>query len=185
MNEHILHWPADAGRLSELHSGDLVYLSGTIYTARDAAHRRLVELLRAGEEAPVCLEDSAIFYAGPSPCPPGRVCGSIGPTTSSRMEIYKEDMMKAGMKLMIGKGASDPGLPALCHAYGAAYLVALGGVAALTARCIRSMEVVAWPDLGAEAIRRLRVERLPLVVVNDIYGNDYFLELTQAREMEE
>lgn len=182
MREHILQWPEDAGKLDALHSGDIVYLSGTIYTARDAAHRRFVSLLQAGEGTPVDLRDSAIFYAGPSPCPPGHVCGSIGPTTSSRMEIYKEDMMKAGMKLMIGKGSSDPGLPALCQRYGAAYLVAMGGVAALTAHCIRSMETVAWPELGAEAVRRLTVERLPLVVIDDIYGNDYFIDPAPKRE---
>ena len=129
--EYIINWPADSYKLTELRSGDIVHLSGTIYTARDAAHRRLVDLLDADKETPVDLRDSAIYYAGPAPCPPGMPCGSIGPTTSGRMDIYKEKMMKAGMKLMIGKGKCFPQLKELCREYKAVYLAAFGGVAAL------------------------------------------------------
>ena len=180
MREHLLRWPEDAGRLPELKSGDTVLLSGVIYTARDAAHRRFLELMDRGEETPIDLQNSAIFYAGPSPCPPGKISGSIGPTTSGRMDAYKEAMMKAGMKLMIGKGVCDPHIPTLCLNYGAVYLAAVGGVAALLARSIRSSELIAWEDLGAEALRRLVVEKMPLVVINDTYGNDFYAEMTKC-----
>ena len=180
MREHLLRWPEDAGRLPELKSGDTVLLSGVIYTARDAAHRRFLELMDRGEETPIDLQNSAIFYAGPSPCPPGKISGSIGPTTSGRMDAYKEAMMKAGMKLMIGKGVCDPQIPTLCLNYGAVYLAAVGGVAALLARSIRSSELIAWEDLGAEALRRLVVEKMPLVVINDTYGNDFYAEMTKC-----
>lgn len=174
-----LQWPEDAAALSQLHAGDMLYFSGVAYTARDAAHKRLTALLKAGEPLPIELHNAAIFYAGPTPCPPGKISGSIGPTTSGRMDIYKESLLKAGMKLMIGKGACMPELRTLCREYGAVYLAALGGVAALTAQTIRGQELVAWPELGAEALVRLRIERMPLVVINDIYGNDYYAEVTQ------
>lgn len=174
--EFHLNWPQDADRLTELHSGDLVYLSGLIYTARDAAHRRLIDLLRQGQPLPLDLTNAAIFYAGPAPCPPGKICGSIGPTTSGRMDSYKEAMMRAGMRIMIGKGACDPAIAGLCRQYGAVYLAALGGVAALTAGRVRSLTTVAWSDLGAEALQRLEVRELPLVVVNDVYGQDFYAQ---------
>ncbi len=174
MEIRAIQWPEDAGRLAELKSGDLVELSGVIYTARDAAHRRLVDLLAAGSPPPFPLTDAAIYYAGPSPCPPGRPIGAIGPTTASRMDPFKERLLQAGMKLMIGKGPCMPELRELCRRYQAVYLAAPGGVAALTARCVRAAELIAWPELGAEAVRRLEVERMQLVVVNDTAGNDYY-----------
>lgn len=181
MNEHKLNWPVDSSRISELKSGDIVYLSGTIYTARDAAHKRLVLLMQQGQATPLDLQDSAIFYAGPTPCPPGKVSGSIGPTTSTRMDAFKEDMMRAGMKMMIGKGSASAEIAALCSQYGAVYLVAVGGVAALGAQLIKESELVAWPELGAEAIYRLRVENFPLVVINDTFGNDYYTEIMERQ----
>lgn len=182
MKKHILNWPADAARLDELHSGDLVMLSGVIYTARDAAHKRLVELLDKGEKTPFEVQDCAIYYAGPAACPPGRPIGSIGPTTSGRMDAYKETMLAAGMKIMIGKGACMPELRGLCQRYGGVYLAATGGVAALSAGCVKEAELVAWEELGAEAVRRLIVEDLPLVVINDTYGNDYYQQVLEERE---
>ncbi len=174
MRTHILHWPEDAERLPELHSGDVVRLSGTIYTARDAAHRRILALLDEGGPLPFDLHDAAIYYAGPCPCPPGRVIGSIGPTTASRMDAYKERLLQAGMKLMIGKGVCMPELMDLCQRYGGVYLAAPGGVAALASACVTSVELVAWEDLGAEALRRLTVQDMGLVVINDVYGQDYY-----------
>ena len=172
--EYILNWPADKYKLSELRSGDIVHLSGTIYTARDAAHRRLIELLDHNQKTPIDLKDSAIYYAGPAPCPPGSACGSIGPTTSGRMDVYKEKMMRAGMKLMIGKGKCFPQLKDLCREYKAVYLAAFGGVAALGAKSVKSMELIAWPELGAEALVKLEVEKMLLVVINDTRGHDYY-----------
>ena len=172
--EYILTWPADRYKLTELRSGDVVHLSGTVYTARDAAHRRLVELLDADKETPIDLRNCAIYYAGPAPCPPGKACGSIGPTTSGRMDAYKEQILRAGMRLMIGKGKCFPELKELCKEYKAVYLAALGGVAALQARSVKSMELVAWPELGAEALMKLEVENLLLVVINDARGHDYY-----------
>ena len=177
--EYIINWPADCYKLTELRSGDVVHLSGTIYTARDAAHRRLVDLLDADKETPIDLRNCAIFYAGPAPCPPGMACGSIGPTTSGRMDGYKEKMMKAGMKLMIGKGKCFPQLKELCKEYKAVYLAAFGGVAALTAKSIKSMELIAWPELGAEALMKLEVENMLLVVINDCRGHDYYEMLAE------
>lgn len=177
MQTHIINWPEDAARLPELHSGDVVRLSGTIYTARDAAHRRIIELLDQGGELPLELQDAAIYYAGPCPCPPGMVVGSIGPTTASRMDIYKERMMQAGQKLMIGKGICMPELAGLCQQYGAVYLSAHGGVAALSSACVTSCELIAWEELGAEALRKLTVKDMGLVVINDVYGRDYYREV--------
>ncbi|MBR2784331.1 MAG: fumarate hydratase C-terminal domain-containing protein [Firmicutes bacterium] len=172
--EYILNWPADCYKLTDLRSGDVVHLSGTIYTARDAAHRRLVELLDAEEDPPIDLHNCAIYYAGPAPCPPGHPSGSIGPTTSGRMDIYKEKMMKAGMRLMIGKGKCFPQLKELCKEYKAVYLAAFGGVAALSAKAVKSSELIAWPELGAEALTKLEVENMLLVVINDCRGHDYY-----------
>lgn len=177
--EYIINWPEDSFKLSELRSGDVVHLSGTLYTARDAAHRRLVELLDADRETPIDLRRSAIFYAGPAPCPPGLACGSIGPTTAGRMDVYKEKLMKAGMRLMIGKGKCFPQLKELCREYKAVYLAAFGGVAALTAKAVKSMELVAWPELGAEALMKLEVEKMLLVVINDTRGHDYYEMLAE------
>lgn len=177
MQTHVIHWPEDIASLQELHSGDVVRLSGTIYTARDAAHRRIVALLEEGKPLPFVLQNSAIYYAGPCPCPPGRTIGSIGPTTASRMDVYKERLMQAGMKLMIGKGICSPELADLCCRYGAVYLAAPSGVAALSSACVRQVELVAWEDLGAEAVRKLTVQDMGLVVINDVYGNDYYRQV--------
>lgn len=177
--EYILSWPADKYKLTELRSGDVVHLSGVIYTARDAAHRRFIDLLDAGKETPIDLKDSAIYYAGPAPCPPGAACGSIGPTTSGRMDGYKERLLRCGMKLMIGKGKCFPRLKELCREYKAVYLAAFGGVAALSAKAVKSQELIAWPELGAEALVRLEVENMLLVVINDTRGHDYYEMLAE------
>lgn len=177
MQTYVIHWPEDLAKLQELHSGDMVRLNGVLYTARDAAHRRMVDLLDRGESLPFDLRNSAIYYAGPCPCPPGRTVGSIGPTTASRMDAYKERLMQAGMKLMIGKGVCSPALSSLCQRYGAVYLAAPGGVAALSSACVVQAELIAWEDLGAEAVRKLIVQDMDLVVINDVHGRDYYREV--------
>jgi len=159
-----------------LRAGDRVLLSGVIYTARDAAHRRMVELLSRGEPLPIELQGQVIYYAGPSPAPPGRPVGSIGPTTSGRMDPYTPRLLELGLKGMIGKGNRSPEVKEALKRYRAVYFGATGGAAALLARRVKRAEVVAFEDLGPEAIRFLEVEDFPLVVINDPYGGDLYEE---------
>ncbi|MGI6066134.1 MAG: Fe-S-containing hydro-lyase [Bacillota bacterium] len=163
--------------LADLKIGDLVYLSGTIYTGRDAAHKRLVDLVNAGQELPVDLQGQVIYYVGPSPAKPGNPIGSAGPTTSYRMDAYAPTLIaKKGLKGMIGKGLRNADVKkAICQDK-AVYFGATGGAAALIAKCIKEAEVVAYPELGPEAIRKLRVENLPVTVINDIHGGDLYEE---------
>lgn len=158
----------------ELRAGDIVKISGIIYTARDAAHKRMVESLERGEELPIDLKDSVIYYAGPSPAKPGAVIGSCGPTTSGRMDAYAPTMLSLGETGMIGKGERDDGVIEAMKKYGAVYFGAIGGAGALISKSIKSAEVVAYDDLGAEAIRRLEVENFPAVVVIDSKGNNLY-----------
>ena len=161
-----LRAPLTATGIRSLREGERILLSGVIYTARDAAHKRLCELLDAGKPLPFPLEGSAIFYAGPCPAPPGRVIGSVGPTTSGRMDAYAPRLMREGFHVMIGKGPRSPEVVEAIRRYGCAYLSAIGGAAALTARCVERTELVAFEDLGAEAIAALTVKDLPLIVTN-------------------
>ncbi len=158
----------------ELKAGDEVYLSGLIYTARDMAHKRMAELIDKGEELPFEIEGSVIFYAGPTPPKPGEVIGSIGPTTSSRMDIYTPILLKKGLKGMIGKGNRDINVVQSIMANKSVYFVAVGGAAALISKTIKSSKIICWEDLGTEAIRELYVESLPLVVAIDCYGNNLY-----------
>lgn len=160
--------------IQSLRAGDSVLLSGTVYTARDAAHARLTELLRRGEPLPVDLRGQVIYYTGPTPAPAGRVIGSAGPTTSGRMDAYTPDLLAAGLKGMIGKGHRSPEVVEAIARHRAVYFAATGGAAALLARCVVSCEVVAYADLGCEAINRLEIVKLPLVVINDVYGGDFY-----------
>jgi len=171
--------------IEQLHAGDNVLITGTIYVGRDAAHKRLVAALDAGEELPFDPRGQIIYYMGPSPARPGRPIGSAGPTTSYRMDPYAPRLLEVGLKGMIGKGnRSQPVLEAM-QKYKAVYFAAIGGAAALIANSIKEAEVIAYPDLGAEALRRLRVEDFPAVVVNDIYGNDaYEMGKAQYREVD-
>ncbi len=157
-----------------LHAGDRVMLSGTIYTARDAAHARLVELLREGRPLPFPLEGQVIYYVGPTPPRPGQPIGSAGPTTSGRMDTYTPALLAAGLKGMIGKGSRSAKVREAMTRHKAVYFAATGGAGALLARRITRAEIVAWEDLGPEAVRRLIVEEFPLVVVDDVYGNDLY-----------
>ena len=157
-----------------LHAGDNLLISGSIYTGRDAAHKRLVDLITSGLELPFDLNGQIIYYVGPSPARPGRVIGSAGPTTSGRMDAYSPLLLKHGLKGMIGKGSRSQGVRDAMKQFKGVYMAATGGAAALLTRSIQSMELVAYEDLGPEAIRVLRVEDFPVVVVNDVFGNDLY-----------
>jgi fumarate hydratase subunit beta len=163
-----------------LSAGDAVLLSATIYTARDAAHARLVELIRAGKPLPIDLLGQVIYYAGPSPAKPGQVIGSIGPTTSGRMDAYAPELLAAGLKGMIGKGLRSQEVIDAIVRHRAVYFAATGGAAALLAKHVVACEVVAYEDLGCEAIHRLEVRDFPLIVINDCSGRDFYRE-NQAR----
>lgn len=168
-----------------LHIGDRVLLSGIIYSARDAAHRRLVELLELERPLPFDLNGQVIYYMGPSPAPPGRPIGAAGPTTSYRMDPYAPLLIARGLKGMIGKGARSELVKEAIVKYKAVYFAAIGGAGALMSQSILSAEVIAYPELGPEAIRRLEVRDMPLVVANDVYGGDLYIEGVKryAREM--
>ena len=163
-----------------LKAGDSVLLSGVIYTARDAAHKKMAELLEQGEALPLDLKGQVIYYVGPTPASPGRVIGSAGPTTSGRMDLYTPLMLEQGMKACIGKGMRSAAVKAALKKYQALYLAAVGGAGALLSRRVVKSEVVAYPELGAEAIHRLEVKDFPATVINDIYGNDLYEEGIKA-----
>ena len=157
-----------------LRVGDSCLLSGVIYTARDAAHKRLCQLIQDGEELPMDLKDSVIYFVGPTPAKPGQVIGSAGPTTSYRMDAYSPSLIALGQTGMIGKGKRGPEVVEAMKQSGAVYFGAIGGCGALLAKCIKKCEVVAYPDLGAEAIHRLEVENFPVIVVIDSLGNNLY-----------
>ncbi|MBN1434468.1 Fe-S-containing hydro-lyase [Candidatus Fermentibacterales bacterium] len=166
--------PLRTDLLKELEAGDKLLLSGEVYTARDAAHKRLVALIQEGKELPFELEGSVIYYVGPAPARPGQVMNSAGPTTSYRMDPYTPILMENGMKACIGKGPRSQEVRDAMVEHGAVYLAAIGGAAAGIASAVKAAEIVAYEDLGPEAIRRLTVERMPLFVVNDTAGNDAY-----------
>ncbi len=157
-----------------LRAGDTVLLSGIVYTARDAAHKRMCEALDAGESLPFDLKGSAIYYVGPTPEKPGQIIGSAGPTTSGRMDAYSPRLLDLGNKIMIGKGKRDTAVKEAVVRNGAVYMAALGGAGALMCQCVKSLEIIAWPDLGCEAVRRLQVEDMPLTVILDAHGGDLY-----------
>lgn len=160
--------------LKQLKAGDSILLSGYIYTARDAAHKRLIELLEQGKPLPFDPEGQAIYYVGPSPARPGQLIGSAGPTTSYRMDVYTPQLLEKGLKGMIGKGKRSGEVIQAMKKYGAVYFAAIGGAAALNAKCVKDSELIAYEDLGAESINRLLVEDLPLIVVIDSKGENYY-----------
>jgi len=176
MREIRLRTPLTEPHIEELAAGDKVLLSGVIYTARDAAHARLVEMLRRGEPLPFDMAGQVIYYAGPTPAPPGRVIGSIGPTTSGRMDSFTPELLAAGLKGMIGKGERDQAVIDAIVRHKAVYFAATGGAGALLAKRVVSGEVIAFPELGCEAIHRLEVRDFPLIVINDCRGRDFYRE---------
>ena len=166
--------PLSREEARKLKSGDSVLISGVIYTARDAAHKRLCELADKGQELPLDIKDSIIYYVGPTPAKVGQAIGSAGPTTSYRMDAYSPTLIRLGETGMIGKGKRGPEVIAAMKEHGAVYFGAIGGCGALLSKCIKKAEVIAYDDLGAEAIRRLEVEDFPVVVVIDSEGNNLY-----------
>ena len=162
--------------LEELKAGDNVLLTGVIYVARDAAHKRMVEALDQDKPLPFDIKGQTIYYMGPSPAKPGQPTGSAGPTTSGRMDAYAPRLMAEGLKGMVGKGMRSQAVKDAIKEYEAVYLAAIGGAGALISRSIKKSEVVAYDELGAEAVRRLEVEDFPATVINDIYGGDLYQE---------
>ncbi len=172
------HYDLHTGQLAEfaprLRAGDVVYLTGTIYTARDAAHKRIVEAMDAGEALPFPLEGAAVYYAGPTPAKPGQVIGSVGPTTSGRMDPYAPRLMEAGLCCMIGKGARSQAVADAMARSGCVYMVAIGGAGAVKAASVKGLEVIAYEDLGCESVKRLTVERFHAIVAMDCAGGSLY-----------
>lgn len=166
--------PVEKSELGKLRAGDYVYITGTIYTARDAAHKRMYETLQKGGALPFGMEGNVIYYMGPSPAREGRVIGSAGPTTSSRMDKYTPALLELGLSAMIGKGKRSRAVKEAIVKNGAVYFAAVGGAGALLSKAIRESEVIAYDELGTEAIRRLKVENFPVIVVIDTLGNDAY-----------
>ncbi len=166
--------PLTTEKVLDLKAGDFVYLSGTIYTARDAAHKRIVELINNNAELPFEMEDQIIFYVGPTPTKPGQVIGSCGPTTSYRMDDYTPALLDIGLKGMIGKGKRSPEVIEKMVQKKAVYFSGVGGAAAINAKSIVKNELICYEDLGAEAVRKLEIKDMPLVVATDCYGNSVF-----------
>ncbi len=162
--------------VEKLKTGDRVLINGIIYTGRDAAHKRLFDLLKGGRKLPFDLKGQIIYYVGPTPAKPGQVFGSAGPTTSYRMDAYSPLLIERGLKGMIGKGMRSDAVKEAIKKYKAVYFAATGGAGALLAKRVKKAEIVAYEDLGPEAIRRLEVEDLPVIVVNDVRGNDLYIE---------
>lgn len=179
MSEKYINAPITKKDIDNLAAGDMVYISGTIYTARDAAHKRLYETILEGKDIPLELENNIIYYLGPSPAREGQVIGSAGPTTSSRMDKYTPLMLQHGLKGMIGKGKCSEQVISSMKENGAVYFAAIGGAGALLSKCIKKAEVIAYEDLGTEAIRKLEVENLPVIVVIDQKGNNLYETATQ------
>lgn len=167
--------PLTVEKIKQLHAGDEVMLSGIVYTGRDAAHKRLMSLIEEGKELPFPLMDQVIFYVGPTPSKPGKVFGSGGPTTSGRMDAYAPTLIKLGLRSMIGKGYRLQSVKDAIVENNGIYFGAIGGAGALMSNCIKKCEIIAFDDLGPEAIRRLEVEDMPLVVIIDSYGNDQYI----------
>jgi len=168
--------PLTEDTIKGLRAGDNVLLSGVVYVARDAAHKRLVETLEAGKKLPFDIKGQTVYYMGPSPAKPGQVIGAAGPTTSGRMDSFSPRLMAAGLKGMIGKGSRTPAVKDAMKQYRAVYFAAIGGAGALISRSIKQSELVAYEELGAEAVRKLEVEDFPVTVINDIYGGDLYEE---------
>ena len=162
--------------IESLKAGDSLLISGVLYVARDAAHKRMVEALDKGEPLPFDIKGQTIYYMGPSPAPPGKVIGSAGPTTSSRMDVYTPRLLAAGLKGIIGKGARAQEVKEALNKYKAVYLAAVGGAGALLSKTIIKSEIIAYPELGPEAILRIEVKDFPATVINDIYGGDLYAE---------
>lgn len=169
-----LKTPLTEDKIEKIKAGGMIYLSGVVFGARDMAHKRMVEALEKGNNLPMDLKNQTIFYVGPSPTPPGKKSGSIGPTTSARMDNFTKPLLEKGLKAMIGKGARSENLKSLLKKYKAIYLVAVGGVSAYLSTKVKEIKKIAYNDLGAEAIYKINIVDFPLFVAYDIYGGDIF-----------
>lgn len=183
--EKKIHAPLVSEEIKELRAGDYVYITGTVYTARDAAHKRMEEALNQGNPLPLDLKDNVIYYMGPSPARQGRPIGSAGPTTASRMDKYTPRLLDLGLKGMIGKGKRTPEVAEAIVRNQAVYFAAVGGAGALLSRCIVESQVIAYEDLGTEAIRKLTVKDFPAVVVIDSLGNNLYEQVMEQRGTKE
>jgi len=177
--------PLEAEVIEKLRVGDRVLISGLVYTARDAAHKRLVQAIVNGEKPPLNLEGQTLYYMGPSPARPGQVIGSAGPTTSSRMDIYTPPLLALGLRAMIGKGSRSQEVKEAIKKHRAVYFVTIGGAGALLSKAIKKAKVIAYPELATEAIMRLELEGFPAIVANDIYGGDLFIQGRASYRKEE
>lgn len=178
--KYCIETPLNKDICGKLRAGDIVEINGVIYTGRDAAHKKMIEMLNEGKELPFDIVDQIIYYVGPCPARPGEVIGSAGPTTSGRMDAYAPKLIELGLRGMIGKGIRDENVIAAMKKYGAVYFGAIGGAGALIAESIVDEEVIAFPELGTEAIRKLRVRNFPVTVVIDSLGNNLY-ELGKAK----
>ena len=176
MAEHRLNTPLSEDDVKKLRAGDTVFLNGIIYTGRDAAHKLLVDMIENKDELPFPVEGSVMYYVGPAPAPPGKPIGSAGPTTSYRMDAYSPTLIANGQRGMIGKGARGQEVVDAMKKHGAVYFAATGGAAALIAKSIKEAEVIAFPELLSEAVRKLVVQDFPVIVAQDAYGNNMFEE---------
>lgn len=183
--EKKIHAPLVSEEIKELRAGDYVYITGTVYTARDAAHKRMEEALNQGSPLPLDLKDNVIYYMGPSPARQGRSIGSAGPTTASRMDKYTPRLLDLGLKGMIGKGKRTPEVAEAIVRNQAVYFAAVGGAGALLSKCIVESQVIAYEDLGTEAIRKLTVKDFPAVVVIDSLGNNLYEQVMEQRGTKE
>lgn len=172
--EKRLNTPITKEVAADLKMGDMVYITGTIYTSRDAGHKRMVEMLDKGEELPLELDGQVVYYAGPCPNKPGHAIGSVGPTTSGRMDAYSPRMLSEGLLYMIGKGKRDENVINAIKEHKGIYFVAVGGAGALISQCVKSVEIIAFEDLGTEALRKLEVVDFPAIVGIDTTGNDIY-----------
>lgn len=175
--------PITAEKADSLHAGDFVYLSGQMYVARDAAHKRLMELIEKNEQLPIDIKDCTIYYMGPSPAREGRPIGSAGPTTASRMDKYASTLLDLGEKAMVGKGKRTKEVLDAVVRNHAVYFAAIGGAGALLSQCIKKSEIIAYEDLGAEAIRLITVEDFPVIVVADDHGNNLYATAQQEYQI--
>ncbi len=172
MSEHQITLPLSDGVIESLRAGDYAFLTGPVLTARDAAHKRMVETLAKGDSLPIEIRGEVIYYVGPTPPKPGQIVGSAGPTTAARMDPFTVPLLKAGLKGAIGKGGRGPEVARALHEHRAVYFLAVGGAGALLSRHIKAVEVVAYEDLGTEAMRRMQLDGFPVVVSNDVHGGD-------------
>jgi len=166
--------PLTQEKIGALRAGDVVLISGTLYTARDAAHKKIYDLLLSGQTLPFDLKDALIYYVGPSPTKEGQIIGSAGPTTSGRMDVFTPELLASGLRGMIGKGQRSQAVLDAMVLYKAVYFAAIGGAAGVMAKCVKRVEIVAYEELGTEAVRKLTVEDFPVIVAVDSAGNDYY-----------